>query len=47
MKIILYARVSTRGQAERGYSLRQQVEALRTYAQNNGMKVLDEITVDG
>jgi site-specific DNA recombinase len=47
MKIILYARVSTRGQAERGYSLRQQVEALRTYAQNNGMNVLDEITDDG
>ena len=47
MRVILYARVSTRGQAERGYSLRQQVEALRTYAESKGCEVLTEITDDG
>jgi hypothetical protein len=26
---VLYARVSTRGQAEQGYSLRQQIETLQ------------------
>jgi site-specific DNA recombinase len=47
MRVILYARVSTRGQAERGYSLRQQVEALRKYADTKGYDVLTEITDDG
>jgi len=47
VKAILYARVSTRGQAEKGYSLRQQMEALRSRAEANGMKVLAEVTDDG
>ena len=47
MKAILYARVSTRGQAEKGYSLRQQIEALRDYASKNGIDVLAEIPDDG
>jgi site-specific DNA recombinase len=47
VRVILYARVSTRGQAERGYSLRQQVEALRTYAESKGYDLLTEITDDG
>jgi site-specific DNA recombinase len=47
VKVILYARVSTRGQAERGYSLRQQIEALRTHAKSNNMDVLAECTDDG
>ena len=47
MRAILYARVSTRGQAERGYSLRQQIEALQTYAEKNGYDVLAEIEDDG
>src|SRR5829696_6317573 len=47
MKVILYARVSTRGQAERGYSLRQQVEALTEHAANNGYDVLTDIADDG
>lgn len=47
MRVILYARVSTRGQAERGYSLRQQVEALQDHATNNGYDVLANITDDG
>ena len=47
MKAVLYARVSTRGQAEKGYSLCQQMEALRSHAQANGMTVLAEIPDDG
>jgi site-specific DNA recombinase len=40
---VLYARVSTRGQAEEGYSLRQQLEALRGWAETEGYEVLDEV----
>jgi site-specific DNA recombinase len=40
---ILYARVSTEDQAEHGYSLRQQIEALRKYADVNGYEVIDVI----
>src|SRR5918999_3665622 len=47
MRVILYSRVSTRGQAERGYSLRQQLDALQTYAKKNGYDVLAEIEDDG
>jgi len=47
VKAILYARVSTRGQAEKGYSLRQQTEALRSHTEANGMKVLAVVTDDG
>ena len=45
MKAIIYARVSTRGQAEKGYSLRQQLEALREYAEHEGFEVLEEVKV--
>src|SRR5215204_5321508 len=47
MRVILYARVSTRGQAEKGYSLRQQIEALQDFAQNHNYEVLAEITDGG
>jgi len=47
MKVIVYARVSTRGQVEKGYSLRQQVEALQEHAVKQGYDVLAEITDDG
>ncbi len=47
MKVILYARVSTRGQAEKGYSIRQQIEALQAHADKNGYDVLDTIPDEG
>jgi site-specific DNA recombinase len=40
---VLYARVSTEEQARSGYSLRQQLEALRAYAEREGYEVLEEI----
>jgi site-specific DNA recombinase len=46
-RAVLYARVSTKGQAEHGYSLRQQIEALRDHAHNEGYEVLTEIVDDG
>jgi site-specific DNA recombinase len=44
---ILYARVSTDEQARSGYSLAQQLEALRQYAANEGYEVLEEVTDPG
>ena len=44
---ILYARVSTDEQARSGYSLAQQIEALREYAQREGYRVLEEIQDPG
>ncbi len=44
---ILYARVSTDEQARSGYSLAQQIEALREYAQREGYQVLEEIIDPG
>ena len=41
-KAILYARVSTDEQARSGYSLAQQLEALRDYATREGYEVLEE-----
>jgi len=41
-KAILYARVSTAEQAEHGYSLAQQLEALRQWAAREGYEVLEE-----
>jgi predicted site-specific integrase-resolvase len=41
--VILYARVSTEEQAKSGYSLAQQLEALRGYANREGYEVLEEI----
>src|SRR5215207_9496937 len=40
---ILYARVSTDEQARSGYSLAQQIEALREYAAREGYEILKEI----
>ena len=40
---ILYTRVSTTGQAERGYSLREQAERLRLYCKEQGLAVLEEV----
>ena len=40
---ILYARVSTDEQARSGYSLAQQIEALREYAAREGYEVLEEV----
>ncbi len=42
-KVILYARVSTREQAESGFSLRQQLERLREYAAAQGYEVLEAV----
>jgi len=44
---ILYARVSTDEQARSGYSLAQQLEALRAYATREGYEVLEEVTDPG
>ena len=43
----LYARVSTDEQARSGYSLAQQIEALREYAAREGLQVLEELTDPG
>ena len=37
---ILYARVSTEEQAKKGYSLAQQLEALREHAEHEGTRSL-------
>src|SRR5688572_31109560 len=44
---ILYARVSTDEQARSGYSLAQQLEALRAYAAQEGYEVLEEVIDPG
>src|SRR5918993_2633951 len=44
---ILYARVSTDEQARSGYSLAQQIEALRDYAAREGYEVLEEVIDPG
>src|SRR5215213_7390223 len=46
-RAILYARVSTEEQARSGYSLAQQLEALREYAAREGYEVLEEIADPG
>jgi DNA invertase Pin-like site-specific DNA recombinase len=43
-RAILYARVSTDEQACSGYSLAQQIEALRAYASREGYEVLEEVS---
>jgi DNA invertase Pin-like site-specific DNA recombinase len=40
-RAILYCRVSTDEQARSGYSLAQQLEALREYAAREGYEVLE------
>jgi DNA invertase Pin-like site-specific DNA recombinase len=42
-RAILYARVSTDEQARTGYSLAQQIEALRAYAAREGYEILEEV----
>src|ERR671912_1347216 len=46
-RAILYARVSTDEQARTGYSLAQQIEALRGYVAREGYEVLEEVTDPG
>jgi site-specific DNA recombinase len=46
-RAILYARVSTDEQARSGYSLAQQLEALREYAAREGYEVFEEIVDPG
>src|SRR5436305_2877054 len=46
-RAILYARVSTDEQARSGYSLAQQLEALRAYCVHEGLEVLEEVTDPG
>jgi site-specific DNA recombinase len=42
-RAILYARVSTEEQAKSGYSLAQQMEALREYAAREGYEIVKEV----
>lgn len=44
---ILYARVSTEEQVKSGYSLAQQIEALRAYAARESFGILEEVTDPG
>ncbi|MDQ3999527.1 MAG: recombinase family protein [Actinomycetota bacterium] len=44
---VLYARVSTEEQARSGYSLEQQIVALRDYTAREGYEVLEEVTDPG
>src|SRR5918995_216046 len=46
-RAILYARVSTDEQARSGYSLAQQIEALREYVGREGYEVLEEVVDPG
>jgi site-specific DNA recombinase len=46
-RAVLYARVSTDEQARSGYSLAQQIEALREYTSGEGYEVLEEVSDPG
>ena len=46
-RAILYARVSTDEQARSGYSLAQQIEALRDHAAREGLEILEEVLDPG
>jgi site-specific DNA recombinase len=46
-KAILYARVSTEEQVRSGYSLAQQIEALRQYVSREGYEVFEEVVDPG
>src|ERR671912_1527369 len=46
-RAVLYARVSTEEQARSGFSLAQQIEALRDYATSEGYCVLEEVADPG
>jgi site-specific DNA recombinase len=43
---VLYARVSTEEQAERGYSLPEQIRDLTRHASSKGWDVIGELVVD-
>jgi site-specific DNA recombinase len=45
--VIIYARVSTDEQARSGYSLAQQLEALRAHCEREGYKILEEVVDAG
>jgi len=45
-KAVIYARVSTADQAEKGYSLPTQIKACQEYAKNNELDVLTQISED-
>lgn len=47
MRVVLYSRVSTEEQSAHGYSMRQQLEALRAYAEEQGYTVAEEIADPG
>ncbi len=44
---VLYARVSTDEQARSGYSLAQQLEALRSHAAAEGYEILEDVADPG
>ncbi|MDX5895279.1 site-specific DNA recombinase [Rubrobacter radiotolerans DSM 5868] len=46
-RAVLYARVSTEEQARSGYSLAQQLEALRDYCEREGYEVIEEVVDPG
>ncbi len=46
-RIVLYARVSTEEQVKSGYSLAQQIEALRQYAAQEGYEIVEEVVDAG
>src|SRR5215208_4060660 len=46
-RAVLYARVSTEEQARSGYSLAQQLEAVREYAAREGYDILEEVSDPG
>jgi len=45
-RAVLYARVSTDDQADKGYSLPSQLDAMRKYAERLGFSVVSELTED-
>jgi DNA invertase Pin-like site-specific DNA recombinase len=46
-RAVLYARISTDEQARSGYSMAQQLEALRDHAAHEGYEILEEIADPG
>lgn len=46
-KALAYARVSTKEQAEKGYSIPAQLKAIREYAKSHGFRILDEYVDEG
>ncbi len=47
MRAVLYARVSSQEQANRGYSLQDQLRTLRAYADKHGHEVVEEVVDPG